>query len=76
MWYKSIRPEAIISPYGNGTVVSVPLGIVDFDGDGKTDFLWHHATSGQTALWLIDGVTISSIGPPGVVSELNWQIAN
>jgi hypothetical protein len=28
-----------------------PLGIVDFDGDGKTDGLWQHATSGQRPLF-------------------------
>jgi hypothetical protein len=51
-------------------------GVGDFNGDGKADVLWRHATSGQTAIWLMDGATISSIGAPGTVSDLNWQIMN
>jgi len=37
--YKSIIPEAIISPYGGGTMLSFRLGIGDFDGNKKTDVL-------------------------------------
>jgi hypothetical protein len=46
----------------------------DFNGDGKADVLWHHAGSGQTLIWLMDGATIISVGVPGVVSDPNWQV--
>ena len=29
----------------------------DFNGDGKSDLLWHD-NSGNTAIWLMDGTTI------------------
>jgi len=27
------------------------------------------------AIWLMDGTTISSVGVPGGISDLDWQIA-
>jgi len=31
--------------------------IGDFNGDGKSDFIWHHS-DGSTAMWLLDGVNL------------------
>src|SRR6185503_3382468 len=30
----------------------------DVNGDGKTDLLWHNASSGQTVVWYMDGLTL------------------
>ena len=46
----------------------------DFDGDGKSDILWSNITSGEIAIVLMDGITITDIGSPGTVSDLDWQI--
>jgi hypothetical protein len=46
----------------------------DFDGDGISDILWRHGTSGGVAMWLMDGATISSDLGVGVVSDTNWKI--
>ena len=35
---------------------SMIAGLDDFNGDGKTDLLWRHA-SGQVDLWTMDGAT-------------------
>jgi len=43
-----------------GTVPEVAYRIVatgDYNGDGKADILWHHATRGEVWLWLMDGTT-------------------
>ena len=32
------------------------VGVGDFNGDGKADILWRHATTGDNALWLMDGL--------------------
>jgi len=32
-------------------------GVSDFDGDGKSDLLWQHSSTGQVYVWLLDGVT-------------------
>ena len=45
----------------------------DFDGDGRTDLFWRHATSGATYLWLMDGATILSATPVSVVDPA-WRV--
>jgi hypothetical protein len=41
----------------------------DFDGDGKGDLLWRHA-SGALYIWLMDGTTVRSVSSlPGVGSQ-------
>jgi len=47
---------------------------VDFNGDGKTDLLWQHATSGTVAVWLMNGTTQFSIGVVSEINESGWQI--
>ena len=32
-----------------------PVGTGDFNGDGNTDLLWHNATTGGLAAWLLNG---------------------
>ena len=38
-------PDADYRIAGNG----------DYDGDGKADILWHHATRGEVWVWLMNG---------------------
>ena len=33
------------------------VGVGDFDGDEKADILWRHTTTGNNALWLMNGLT-------------------
>ncbi len=56
-------------------------GLGDFNGDGKADLLWRYAvvgnpppSTGHTAIWLMNGTTITSVGFPASV-PLEWQIA-
>jgi hypothetical protein len=49
------------------------MGVEDFDGDGKSDILWQH-NAGPVYVWLMNGVSRSSSGSPGTVSDTNWQI--
>jgi hypothetical protein len=44
----------------------------DFDGDGKSDILWHD-TGGGVALWLMNGATVTSVLGAGSVTT-DWQI--
>jgi hypothetical protein len=50
------------------------VGVGDFNGDTKADILWHHATQGLTAMWLMNGTTISSSAYLPTLSDTNWQI--
>jgi hypothetical protein len=49
-------------------------GTYDFNGDGKGDIVFRNNSTGQVAIWLMDGSTILSTGIPGSVS-LVWEIA-
>ncbi|WP_410962502.1 FG-GAP repeat domain-containing protein, partial [Salmonella sp. SAL4358] len=33
-------------------------GAGDFDGDGQSDLLWRHATTGDVSVWLMDGTSL------------------
>jgi len=64
-----------------GNVRTVPdqgwqvAGIGDFDGDGKADVLWRHATSGENYVYFMDGTTIKlSEGFIRTLADLNWQV--
>ena len=50
-----------------------PAG-ADLDGDGHADLVWRHATSGQAAVWLMDGPAVRQAALlPLVPAE--WQVA-
>jgi hypothetical protein len=55
-----------------------PVGMNDFNKDGRTDILWHNGTTGEIQAWYMDGTT--RIGPDQFHSSLNtpassgWRI--
>ncbi|MCB1921618.1 MAG: S8 family serine peptidase [Candidatus Competibacteraceae bacterium] len=46
----------------------------DFNGDGMSDILWRHSTTGYNALWLMNGATITSTLAIIRVADLGWQV--
>ena len=50
------------------------LAPFDYNGDGKSDILWHHSLSGEVSYWQMDGATTTLDASITVVSDLNWQI--
>ena len=46
----------------------------DFNGDGKTDILWRYSMTGDNAVWLMDGTTVSSVVHLDPVSDTAWEI--
>ena len=44
------------------------------NGDGKADLVWRHATTGDVAVWLLNGTTIAGAGVVAQVPDLLWQI--
>jgi hypothetical protein len=52
------------------TSIGPPWSIVgsrDFNGDGKTDLLWHHEKTGEAQIWYLDGYKF--VGRATVVGE-------
>ncbi|MEA2163511.1 MAG: hypothetical protein QOK37_1638 [Thermoanaerobaculia bacterium] len=50
-------------------------GLGDFNGDGRTDILWHNDLTGEVYMYLMNETTIVSAGSVNVVSDLDWQVA-
>jgi hypothetical protein len=47
----------------------------DFDGDGRTDFLWRHLITNETAFWFMDGEKIRGIASLEPRVDASWQVA-
>ena len=66
----------LIGTVGGQSVVAVAAPTArDINGDGKGDLVWQHATTGEVAVWLLNGTTIAGAGVVGQISDLRWQIA-
>ena len=66
----------VVDENGSAILIGPPWSIVgsgDFNGDGKTDLLWHNASTGGTQTWHMNGTAI--IGRATVVDERGSQIA-
>jgi len=51
------------------------VGSGDFNGDGKPDLFWHHNTTGELAVWYMDGRTlINSVYTSHFVADLTWRV--
>ncbi len=48
----------------------------DFNGDGRPDLIWHHRTTGEVAVWLMNGLarTAGLLLSPGQVPDTGWQV--
>jgi probable HAF family extracellular repeat protein len=55
------------------------VGVADFSSpaDGRADLLWRHRTSGQNAVWLMNGSTMAGGGftEPSVLADPAWRIS-
>jgi len=78
IWF--MNGTTISSQGSPGSVgVSSPWQIAghgDFNGDGNEDILWRNSTTGDVAIWLMDGASLIGFGSPGSVGAASpWQIA-
>jgi hypothetical protein len=46
----------------------------DFNGDGKTDILWRNTSSGQNAVWFLDGATVTGFAVLDSMTDQTWTI--
>jgi uncharacterized repeat protein (TIGR01451 family) len=52
------------------------VGTNDFNADGKPDFLWRHAFSGQNVVWFMNGVNLVSgtFTNPTSLADVRWRM--
>jgi hypothetical protein len=46
----------------------------DFNGDGKADIVWHNEASGDTAVWLMNGVSIAQSAT--LLTSRDWNVTH
>jgi subtilisin-like proprotein convertase family protein len=53
------------------------VGTHDFNGDGRTDILWRHTTSGENVMWFMIKNTLAAgtFTVPPALADVNWQMA-
>jgi hypothetical protein len=53
-----------------------PLGLppADFNGDGMTDIIWRHETSGQLAAWRMESINLVSGSIFQTLADLDWKV--
>jgi hypothetical protein len=49
-------------------------GVGDFNGDGNADILWRNRSTGQDALWFMNGVNLSNAIYIFTVADTDWQV--
>lgn len=47
-------------------------GAGDFNGDGYSDLMWRNLATGENEVWLMEGLSLSSVVPLPLVADLNW----
>jgi hypothetical protein len=51
-----------------------PAGLADFNGDGKTDIVWRNDATGDTYVFLMNGLAVAGEGYLRTVANLDWDI--
>ena len=54
--------------------IPTPVNLCDFNGDGKTDIVWRNKTTGQNAVWFMNGTTWVSTSWLIEVTDTSWEI--
>jgi hypothetical protein len=77
MW--EMNGTTIVNPsttgLGNVPTAWSVVGTGDFNGDGMADILWRNTTTGDLAIWEMNGTTILNPSTSGVGNAaLNWTV--
>ncbi len=51
-------------------------GVGDFNGDGKSDILWRNSSTGQDAMFLMNGLTLTSLTFLNTVQDSSQSACN
>ena len=81
--FRRTRRENVLGQNGRATLIGLPWSIVgtnDFNVDGKSDLVWHNATTGETQIWFMNGFKFADratvVGENGraALVGLPWRI--
>ncbi len=71
----SLSPNPTVSLINTFTTHSGIVATGDFNGDGQLDSIWRNHTTGETAIWLMDGDRLSTPIPLQPYVSLDWKIS-
>ena len=60
--------------YSTITVIASQPAKGDFNGDWKPDILWRNTTSGENAVWYLNGTTVSGFAVLDSMPDQSWEI--
>jgi C1A family cysteine protease len=66
-------PEAMNLPSEANTFWRLS-GTGDFNSDEKVDLVWRNLSTGQNAVWLMDGISRISVAALRTAADLNWML--
>ena len=53
-----------------------PVGVGDFDGDGKGDILWRNEADGTPAVWYLNGAVVADFDFFIAVPLATWELGS
>ena len=70
------REAGVLVP-GDADLSWKVVASADFNSDTKPDLLWRQDGTGALQVWLLDGTSQvgKAVPNPGVLADLNWQLA-
>ncbi len=64
--------NADIFVVGDQGEINLPL--IDFNDDGQTDILYRNRTTGQNAVWLMNGTNLNRVSSITPLANLDWNV--